>query len=50
MKIVLQGLGTYLVYLDDIIVMGKMFAEHLTNLKKVLIKLRQANLKLTEEM
>lgn len=36
---------TCLVYLDDIIVFGRTFHEHLSRLDEVLIKLRQANLK-----
>ncbi|UYV85140.1 hypothetical protein LAZ67_X004709 [Cordylochernes scorpioides] len=37
---------TCLVYLDDIIVMGKSFEEHLINLERVLQKIRGARLKL----
>lgn len=36
---------TCLVYLDDIIIFGRTFQEHLDRLDEVLIKLRQANLK-----
>ncbi|XP_059420291.1 uncharacterized protein LOC132155519 [Carassius carassius] len=36
---------TCLVYLDDIIIFGRTFQEHLGRLDEVLIKLRQANLK-----
>ncbi|UYV84144.1 K02A2.6-like, partial [Cordylochernes scorpioides] len=48
METVLQGipLETCLVYLDDIIVMGKSFEEHLINLERVLQKIRGARLKL----
>ncbi|UYV72285.1 K02A2.6-like, partial [Cordylochernes scorpioides] len=48
METVLQGipLETCLVYLDDIIVMGKSFEEHLINLERVLQKIRVARLKL----
>ena len=35
-----------LVYIDDIIVAGKSFDEHLANLTKVFLRLRRANLKL----
>ena len=35
-----------LVYIDDIIVMGKTFAEHVQNLRMVLERLKQGNLKL----
>lgn len=37
---------TCLVYLDDIIVFGRTFQEHLLRLDEVLFKLRQANLKI----
>ncbi|UYV84725.1 K02A2.6-like [Cordylochernes scorpioides] len=48
METVRQGipLETCLVYLDDIIVMGKSFDEHLINLERVLQKIRGARLKL----
>ena len=48
MSTVLVGLvpETCLVYIDDIIVMGRSFEEHLTNLGKVLQRLREAGLKL----
>ncbi|UYV77521.1 K02A2.6-like, partial [Cordylochernes scorpioides] len=48
METVLQGIAleTCLVYLDDIIVMGKSFEEHLINLERVLQKIRGARLKL----
>ncbi|KFM71284.1 RNA-dependent RNA polymerase 2, partial [Stegodyphus mimosarum] len=36
-----------LIYLDDIIIVGKSFEEHLGNLRKVLQKLKEANLKLS---
>jgi hypothetical protein len=48
METVLRGL-TYdscLVYLDDVIVIGRTFPEHLRNLKKVFERLREAHLKL----
>jgi predicted RNase H-like HicB family nuclease len=46
---VLAGLtwDVCLVYLDNIIVHGKTFAEHLENLRKVFGCLREANLKLS---
>ena len=45
---VLRGLTwkTCLVYLDDIMVMGKTFEEHLTNLEEVFSRMKEANLKL----
>lgn len=48
MDSVLQGLSceACLVYLDDIIIVGRSFQEHLENLRAVLTRLRQANLKL----
>ena len=48
MDSVLAGLHwkTCLVYIDDIIVVGKSFDEHLCNLQAVLERLRQAGLKL----
>lgn len=48
MENVLRGLSweTCLVYLDDIIVLGKSFEHHLENLEQVFRRLRQANLKL----
>ena len=33
-------------YLDDIIVTGKSFTEHIENLRKVLMRLREAGLRL----
>lgn len=47
MDVVLADLQwtTCLVYLDDIIVFGRTFQEHLQRLNEVLLKLRQANLK-----
>ena len=36
-----------LVYLDDIIIVGRSFEEHLGNIRKVLTKLKEANLKLS---
>ena len=38
---------TCLVYLDDIIVLGKSFDEHLDNLTRVFERLRKSNLKLS---
>ncbi|KAI5725816.1 hypothetical protein M8J77_020471 [Diaphorina citri] len=48
MDCVLRGLTwkTCLVYLDDIIVIGKTFQEHVENLKAVFLRLRSAHLKL----
>ena len=48
MNILLAGVQWHdcLVYLDDIIVLGRSFGEHLQNLAKVFQRLRQANLKL----
>ncbi|GFT17119.1 retrovirus-related Pol polyprotein from transposon 17.6 [Trichonephila clavipes] len=37
----------YLVYLDDIIIVGRSFEEHLKNIRRVLQKLKEANLKLS---
>jgi hypothetical protein len=51
MEFVLRGL-TYeacLVYLDDVIVIGRMFQEQLDNLQKVFQRLRETNLKLNPE-
>lgn len=47
MNLVLAGLQwtTCLVYLDDIIVFGRTFGEHLQQLDEVLCKLRHASLK-----
>ncbi|UYV82560.1 K02A2.6-like, partial [Cordylochernes scorpioides] len=47
MEAVLQGLATEtcIVYLDDIIVLGKNFEEHLSNIEKVFKRLEAANLK-----
>ena len=49
MEVVLKGLSwkTCLVYLDDIIVVGRSFQEHLKNLEEVFGRLRAANLKLS---
>lgn len=48
MDTVLRGLSwkTCLIYLDDVIVMGKTFTEHLHNLEDIFRRLRSANLKL----
>jgi len=48
MDSVLAGLQWYscIVYLDDIIIMGRTFEEHLVNLQQVFERLKQANLKL----
>ena len=49
MEIVLSGLTyeTVLVYLDDIIVFGRTFHEHLNRLEKVFYRIREANLKIS---
>ncbi|GFY31200.1 retrovirus-related Pol polyprotein from transposon 17.6 [Trichonephila clavipes] len=49
MKTVLGGLSyeACLVYLDDIIIVGRSFEEHLKNIRRVLQKLKEANLKLS---
>ncbi|UYV81786.1 K02A2.6-like [Cordylochernes scorpioides] len=49
MEAVLQGLATEtcMVYLDNIIVLGKNFEEHLSNIEKVFKRLEAANLKLS---
>ena len=48
MNLVLAGIqwNTCLVYIDDIIIFGKTFDQHLHNLQQVLDRLRQAGLKL----
>ena len=48
MNILLAGIQWHdcLVYLDDIIVLGQTFNEHLQNLAKIFHRLREANLKL----
>jgi transposase InsO family protein len=48
MMLVLRGLNwkTVLAYLDDVIVLGKTFQEHLDNLREVFTRMRQHNLKL----
>jgi hypothetical protein len=48
MESVLRGLiyDACLVYLDDIIVIGRTFQEHLDNLRKVFQWLREAHLKM----
>ncbi|GBM00252.1 Retrovirus-related Pol polyprotein from transposon 17.6 [Araneus ventricosus] len=48
METVLRGLSSEacLVYLDDIIIVGRTFEEHLNNLNKVFRRLQKANLKL----
>jgi hypothetical protein len=38
-----------LVYLDDVIVVGRTFKEHLNNLRKVFLRLREAHLNLNPE-
>ena len=38
----ISGFTVCLDYLDDIIVTGKSFTEHLCNLRKVLVRLREA--------
>ncbi|GBM66799.1 Transposon Ty3-I Gag-Pol polyprotein [Araneus ventricosus] len=49
METVLRGLTSEacLVYLDDIIIVGRTFEEHLNNLRKVFQRLQKANLKLS---
>ncbi|CAK1585606.1 unnamed protein product [Parnassius mnemosyne] len=49
MELVLTGLigDACLVYLDDIIIVGRTFEEHLQNLERVLMKIQSANLKLS---
>ncbi|CAK1595301.1 unnamed protein product [Parnassius mnemosyne] len=49
MELVLTGLigDACLVYLDDIIIVGRTFEEHLQNLERVLTKIQSANLKLS---
>ncbi|GBN12768.1 Retrovirus-related Pol polyprotein from transposon 297, partial [Araneus ventricosus] len=49
METVLRGLSSEacLVYLDDIIIVGRTFEEHLSNLRKVFQRLQNANLKLS---
>ena len=48
MEYVLAGLqwSTCLIYLDDIIIYGRHFEEHLTRLREVFVRLRDAGLKL----
>ena len=48
MEAVLSGLicNVCLDYVDDIVVTGRTFAEHLQNLRKVFVRLRDANLRL----
>ncbi|GBO33123.1 Retrovirus-related Pol polyprotein from transposon 297 [Araneus ventricosus] len=48
METVLRGLSSEacLVYLDDIIIVGRTFEEHLNNLRKLFPRLQKANLKL----
>ncbi|GBM00128.1 Retrovirus-related Pol polyprotein from transposon 297 [Araneus ventricosus] len=49
METVLRGLTSEacLVYLDDIIIVGRTFQEHLNNIRKVFQRLQKANLKLS---
>ncbi|GFR03492.1 retrovirus-related Pol polyprotein from transposon 17.6 [Trichonephila clavata] len=49
METVLGGLSyeACLVYLDDIIIVGRSFEEHFNNIRRVLQKLKEANLKLS---
>ncbi|GFR31540.1 retrovirus-related Pol polyprotein from transposon 17.6 [Trichonephila clavata] len=49
METVLGGLSyeACLVYLDDIIIVGRSFEEHRNNIRRVLQKLKEANLKLS---
>ena len=48
METVLRELSyeTFLKYLDEIIIAWRIFEDHLSNIRKVLEKLRMANLKL----
>ncbi|CAK1586344.1 unnamed protein product [Parnassius mnemosyne] len=48
-ELVLTGLigDACLVYLDDIIIVGRTFEEHLHKLERVLMKIQSANLKLS---
>jgi hypothetical protein len=48
METVLRGLtyDSYIVYLDDMIVIGRTFQEHILNLRRVFERLREARLKL----
>lgn len=46
MDTILRGLDGVICYIDDIMITGKTKAEHLENLKKVLERLRQHNIKL----
>ncbi len=48
MDLVLSGINWWrcLVYLDNIIIIGRNFDDHLSNLEAVLLRLRQAGLKL----
>ncbi|GFT77281.1 retrovirus-related Pol polyprotein from transposon 17.6 [Trichonephila clavipes] len=48
-EIVLGGLSyeAFLVYIDDIIIVWRSFEEHLKNIRRVLQKLKEANLKLS---
>ncbi|GFQ71956.1 retrovirus-related Pol polyprotein from transposon 17.6 [Trichonephila clavata] len=49
METVIGGLSyeACLVYLDDIIIVGRSFEEHLNNIRRVLQKLKEANLELS---
>ena len=49
MDLILRGLTwkTCLVYLDDVIVIGKTFKDHLENLKEVLTRIHSVQLKLS---
>jgi len=49
METVLRGLSyeACLVYLDDIIIIGRTFEEHLKSIRSVFMKLKEANLKLS---
>lgn len=48
MELVLHGLhwSSCLVYLDDVIVVGRSFSDHMSNLEQVLSRFQRANLKL----
>ena len=51
MELVLQGLNwqTCIIYLDDIVVFGSSFQEHLQRVKDVLTKIRESGMKLKPE-
>lgn len=51
METVLRGMTwkTCLVYLDDVIILGKSFDDHLKNIREILQKMREAGLKLNSK-